>query len=353
MLTTIQAGRAFAALAVAAFHLSITMGVPHYGGTPILQDWMSLGHLGVDFFFVLSGFVIMMAHHADIGRPEQLRAYAWKRIVRVYPVYLLYTLVIVALVLAGLGSNTPLPQSLSGWLSTLTLLRFSPEVTPISPAWTLFHEVAFYTLFGLLLWRRNVGIAVMAAWLLACAAMWSYPPEDGRTAAAVYLSAYAFHFVIGMAAFEVFRRDDLRLCVAIGAAGLAVLAVSHLATERIPVVSWALGFGGAMLIAAAMERHSGIRAPGWLRYVGDASYSLYLLHLPLQGVVLKLAFASGLADVLGGFGTYMLALVSTVVLACIAYATIEAPLLRVLRRAAQLRPRPGSMALRGATSSSG
>jgi exopolysaccharide production protein ExoZ len=86
-LDTLQAGRAFAALAVVLFHLNIyAFGTkPHMGGE--LSSLFNMGYAGVEFFFVLSGFLMMHVHHADLGRPEKLAAYARKRAVRIYPMY--------------------------------------------------------------------------------------------------------------------------------------------------------------------------------------------------------------------------------------------------------------------------
>ena len=69
MLKCLQAGRALAALAVVAFHLSTAFSDPRYGSHSIGQAFTRHGNLGVDFFFVLSGFIILNAHARDIGRP--------------------------------------------------------------------------------------------------------------------------------------------------------------------------------------------------------------------------------------------------------------------------------------------
>ena len=337
-LTTIQAGRGLAALAVVTFHLSVVMGVARYGGTPVLQKWTHLGHLGVDFFFVLSGFVILMAHHDDIGRPAKLRPYLWKRFIRVYPIYLLYTFVLVALVLAGVGNSPegPMPNTAAGWVSSFTLIRFSPEYPPIGPAWTLFHEVAFYVIFAALIVNRRAGALIIASWLAVCIALWHYPPEDGMTAAAVYLSAYSVHFGLGMLAYLAYRHLRWRSCMALGGVGLGVLGATYYVGHT-PPFAWACGFSGLLLISASTERQFGIRAPAWLRYLGDSSYSLYLLHLAFLGLLLKVAMKIKLTQAIGGVGTYLLVLVGATLLACLAYRLVEAPMLRALRSGIRLR----------------
>jgi peptidoglycan/LPS O-acetylase OafA/YrhL len=55
---------------VLAFHLSILLGDKRFLGHQVFQDWTWRMSLGVDFFFVLSGFIILKVHYQDVGRPH-------------------------------------------------------------------------------------------------------------------------------------------------------------------------------------------------------------------------------------------------------------------------------------------
>jgi peptidoglycan/LPS O-acetylase OafA/YrhL len=57
--------------------------VPH-----VLKTYLEMGYLGVDFFFVLSGFIIMFSHMDDASSVDALKRYTLKRIIRIYPAYL-------------------------------------------------------------------------------------------------------------------------------------------------------------------------------------------------------------------------------------------------------------------------
>jgi len=64
--------RGVAALTVVLYHATRGLSLPQYLGYIPFGNSLGFGHAGVDFFFVLSGFIIMHAHTADIGRPERL-----------------------------------------------------------------------------------------------------------------------------------------------------------------------------------------------------------------------------------------------------------------------------------------
>lgn len=338
-LQCLQAGRALAALAVTAFHLSLMMGEPRYGGDAVLWDWAQYGRLGVDFFFVLSGFVILHAHQRDIGQPSALTRYVWRRLVRVYPVYWIYSGVFAALVWAGLGRNSSLPNSVLDWVGAWSLVRLSPAEPPLYVAWSLFHEIAFYALFALLVLNRGLGLCVIVSWGLLCLWLGGHPGEDPGSIRLTYLSAVNLDFLLGMAACQLARR--LRQW------GM-LLAVGLLLVGSIPWL-WPLQSSAAYLLAssgmaavlcalAILEREWGCRFPGWWLRIGNASYSLYLLHLPIGGLLLKVLSLLPLPLWIGPVSLAAGVLAATTALSMLAYQTVEAPLVSRLR--SSWRPHP-------------
>ena len=63
------------------------MSDPKYGALDMLARPKSLCWMGVNFFFVPSGFIIFFAHAKDVGRPARIGTYLWRRFARVYPTY--------------------------------------------------------------------------------------------------------------------------------------------------------------------------------------------------------------------------------------------------------------------------
>src|SRR5436305_9906897 len=107
MLNTLQACRAAAAILVVLFHASGSIfALAKYFDCKPFGRVFDFGYAGVDFFFVLSGFLMMHVHAQDFGQPRKLGAYCWKRFTRIYPAYwvVLALIVPVYFLLPGVGA---------------------------------------------------------------------------------------------------------------------------------------------------------------------------------------------------------------------------------------------------------
>lgn len=290
-LNTLQAGRAFAAVIVLLFHAHITLALPQYLDRSIFPVF-KMGYSGVHFFFVLSGFVIMLAHGRDIGRPDRLGVFAWKRFRRIYPPLWAALLLVTpaVLLLPAISHNTPL--DLAGILSSIALTP-SNEEPLLTVAWTLRHEMLFYAVFGLAIWRPRIGLPVAATWLgLSAILPWtglSYP-------LVFFFTSQHLLFAFGALAFVAFERGWVRWPAALLIGGLALFAVTwSLPLLKLPlngiIGNWAFGLGAAMAIlgAAALERSRGFPVPRWLVFLGEASYAIYLIHAPVLYLVMEVA----------------------------------------------------------------
>jgi peptidoglycan/LPS O-acetylase OafA/YrhL len=336
MFISIQSGRGLAALAVAAFHLTITMGESRYGGQSVFGAFTSRGNLGVDFFFVLSGFIILFAHFNDIGQPYRIKSYFSKRFIRVYPIYLLYTLSFSFLLLIGFGTNSNLPTNWQGWITSLTLIRFDSVSPPIAPSWTLFHEVAFYILFVTLILNKKLGLLIFTAWAILILYHFQYAEVDNRTPYNVYFSLHNLNFYIGMFAFLVYRKATIIVCrwsLYLGALLFlsAVSLDSTLADFETPNFIYAISFGFILTGLVSLESNFDKISIPVAAIIGDASYTIYLLHLAIEGLLLKILFKLDIDYFIGRSGVYIITLILTILAGCMAYIYIERPLLNVLR----------------------
>src|SRR5689334_3783110 len=134
---SLQAGRGLAAFYVVLHHADLAAA--SFGASRTHVAFFANGYLGVDFFFVLSGFII---YQSTVGWQRTASDYAVARFRRVYLPYLPIGIGI-ALLYAMDPSLSEGNRSWS-WLPTLTLLPVSSD-TALSVAWTLKHEILFYS----------------------------------------------------------------------------------------------------------------------------------------------------------------------------------------------------------------
>ena len=161
---SIEVARGIAALLVVFFHTTGIIGLQkYYGDVPFANFW-TFGFSGVDFFFVLSGFVIYYSASSGLGIRNNCIPYLKLRIIRIYPPYL----VACALILPLIIFVFPKEISVSNAIKDIFLLP-RPGTPFINVAWTLKHEILFYAMFMIFFLSRTAGWVLFAAWaLLIC-----------------------------------------------------------------------------------------------------------------------------------------------------------------------------------------
>jgi exopolysaccharide production protein ExoZ len=322
----------------------------------VLGNWFSFGYTGVDFFFVLSGFIIYYIHHRDIGQPDRWRNFVSKRFWRVYP---LYWLVLIPRLLRP-DTDT------SGWIIPSSLVLFPYPAPPIvNVSWTLTYEIFFYFAFSLLIgqshrWFRGI----LATWLAIDAGYWLlHICGWGRSLIehpVLYFVLSPFHleFIMGcVAAYGVlnhrWKRSQLMMWT-----GVILFLGSGLVENWLnsfdlgQVIPWfkltdanyvtitgrySLLFFGlpAMLIilgAAAWESVEEIPLPPWFVYLGDASFSIYLLHGTVINNIILLCVKFNQQAWLSHFFVQVSLLGVALAGGCLFHQWVEKPLLRIIQK---------------------
>lgn len=327
---SLQVFRGLAAMGVVFSHAALSTNA-FVGKIPtFLNSIFEHGFLGVDFFFVLSGFIIMSSHFDDEKSISALKLYGVKRFVRIFPPYWPISIVLILsyILLPGLSQGS---RGDFSWLSSLLLLPDAPPPA-LSVAWTLIHEVMFYMIFSLYFISTRLFILFVAGWVLVIfASSWFISGIDHFAFLARLLNPINLEFVMGMIVASLSRLVSIRFAKALlflgGGLFVLLLLLPFSEGER---VWFGLPFSALVLGAVLFEREGSWKLPRSMVLIGDASYSIYLVHNPLVSLTSRLVVR------LHGFASWGLGMfvgvISSVLLGVLYHFYIEKPLIRFFRQ---------------------
>lgn len=316
------------------------------------------GWLAVDFFFILSGFIFFWLYYDSI---RERKISAWKffllRFSRLYPLHLLTLLLVVflqwvAIRLHGQAFVYPMNDVYHFFLNLFLVVAwgFQKGFSFNAPVWSVSVEVLLYALFFLLVWLLRLRfwhillLAILGFWLQGYASL------VGRGIFAFYMGGVVcfvfsafnrrgiasrwiwgltsicfvmwgvtlFHFRSGRAfnLFDFFLRDQ------------------GLITKVQWVELWTVGVllpVSVLCMALFESRRLGGPIPG--KWLGDISYSSYLLHFPLQLIFFILAHWLGFDDkIFYSSGVWFAYFLSLIFLSLAFHRFYERPVQRLIRR---------------------
>jgi len=303
-----------------------------YGFIPL--DW----GLGVDVFFLISGFVMYYMMHGRFGQRGVASDFLRRRIIRVVPLYWLFTTLVLVM---GLILHTPLPSTARIVFSYLFLPGPTCDLycTPLfTLGWTLNYEMMFYAVFALgLLFARPRGMALIVGMILLLIAIASPTPPDWRMIRFWGLPL-TLEFLMGIGIAHLFltgRRVSAVTGWAMVAAGfaLAIWLYQLRAFETVDRVVTG-GIPAALIVTGGVLGLEPRRDTRWIALAiagGNASYALYLSHPFAIHAVELLDARLSLAALHPAI--FLAAVIATAIIgAAIVHRWIEQPLLRLLNR---------------------
>jgi peptidoglycan/LPS O-acetylase OafA/YrhL len=301
--------RGVAAIMVLLFHIFETFTM----GEHLHQKYINHGYLAVDFFFVLSGFVIGYAYD-DRWKGMTLGNFFKRRFIRLHP------MIIIGMVIGALGyylnaspvvfpliAHVPVWKMLLIMLIGFTLLPVIPsmdirgwsEMYPLdSPAWSLFYEYVANILYALFIRKLSNKILAVLVFIFGCVLIhftvtspmgevsggWSLNPGHIR----IGLSRLLYPFFAGLLLSRVIKPGQLKYaflwCSIMVIAALSIPRIGG--TEHI----WWNGLYESCVIIfifplivymGSSGKVEGKTASKICKFLGDISYPLYLTHYPL------------------------------------------------------------------------
>jgi peptidoglycan/LPS O-acetylase OafA/YrhL len=356
---TLTALRGIAALFVVAFHApGVGLGTYFLAATHLVLS----SYLWVDFFFVLSGFVLMHAYgaaFADRIRRRDVLSYLRARFARIYPLYAATLILLLALELLRCQVLGHHPAMFNGVLLDARLApeAFLPSVFLVqslglfsvdtwnAPAWSISCEAVAYFLFpalALALGRmpRAAGALLVAGGAaLLSAIYWVARPHDLDVTFDLGVFRCIAEFSLGMCCYAWYAHRGVPRWLAGDAAAAAIIAALlldlHFALSDLVAVPLFCALVLAAVGNGGRFRRLLLTRP--LRHLGEISYSIYLVHWPLMAAIAMAIYAAtGIDPTLQGFGVaprlglLAFVVVATVLASGFTYRTIELPLRRLI-----------------------
>ncbi|WP_393950395.1 acyltransferase family protein [Kluyvera intermedia] len=292
---SVQALRALAAVLVMCFHFREYLNHSFSG----VGDLLFLnGDIGVDLFFLISGFIIYYITQNDNNGVESARVFFIKRFCRVFPTYCVITLLV-----AG--------SSIDSWIETAKSLVFIPLYTS-QPApwfgqaklfvgWTLNYEFIFYTLFTLCMLFRKNKVVIFSSFIIAAVfipalihekAISAYNNYGYPTYLSTITNSLMLEFLIGI--FTAYLVINKRISYS-KKTSLVIIAASFILFVLV-IISHSSRLGGigyiisSFMLLFSLTNHESmysISIPKPIIFTGKISFSLYLVHFRANSLIRK------------------------------------------------------------------
>ena len=329
MLYSIQYLRAVAAIFIILFHLS---GHRDGAGAPVFS--FSVGPAGVDIFFVISGFVMWVTTARSSPSPPE---FARRRVVRIAPLYWLVTITMFVMPsISGTIAGATIPQ-VDHLIASLLFLPYpypanTSQIFPVYvPGWTINYEMFFYALFAVALFIKQPAFRLLGL-IAPLVALVIFGHATGATGIiGWYTEPMILEFAAGalIGAWFISERKPLSAPAALLLFVGGWLCLFLLAGSGPHGLS--AGGSAALIIigAISLERAGFVPCSVPLKFLGDASYAMYLTHLFSLGIfaVAWSRFGPGPTPFDNhAFAYVVLALIASIGFAALVHVWIEKPL---------------------------
>lgn len=300
-LQLIQMLRGVASILVVLLHISINS--EEILGYTFLDNIFLFGGSGVDIFFVLSGFIITYSNFHHVAKPLTIGKFVKRRFIRIFPIYWIIITGFLMLQLAlPAFYKTHFDTGIGNMLQTYLLLPGHIMLNGVS--WSLTNELFFYLLFtlALIIPNKKLSLYLLIAYFLFLLIFSILTPAvtGGNEFVGMLIFPMNIEFLLGVFIVLIVNKVPRNWIYPILITGILLfVAGAFLSNNEIelisnsfnPALSRVLLFGVPsfliILSVVKLEMSRSIKMHNIFLQLGDASYSIYLIHLPLVAAFFK------------------------------------------------------------------
>jgi peptidoglycan/LPS O-acetylase OafA/YrhL len=349
----IQFLRAIAAFIVVLYHTADHyFAVVDFSTTNIFSIVKNFGYVGVDLFFVTSGYVIWVSTR-NVSSFFGIMSFAYGRLARIYFGYWPYFFIL--LIITYLFSKEIL--NTVDIVGSFFLTQKALNKILITVSWTLSYELYFYLCFSFLLFlprRKIIYVLYFLSIVIVTVQLWGifilgvYLKNNFPTTHVIftfYLSPFCLEFIAGCSIAFYFENKQVNNLMAVFVAAFVFFALAMFYQTSIdgfldqgyyyPQRVILLGSMSVFIVVGLieLERRGVILFPNFSKLIGEASYSMYLSHT----IVLYVLYVIGIRTAIKEFGKYQGFLMILVILLIVGYSVlhyriVETPLMSLARR---------------------
>lgn len=325
---SIQALRALAAVLVMCFHFKEYINKTFHG----VGDRLFLnGDIGVDLFFLISGFIIYFITRQDNNGASSAKIFFIKRFCRVFPPYFVITLLV-----AG--------SSIDSWIATAKSLLFIPldtlrpapwfGVAKLFVGWTLNYEFVFYTLFTLCMLFKEKKVIYLSLFIVLAITIPAWLNNTGISPAnnynypcylATITNSLMIEFLVGCFTAWLVTNQKIKYSKSVS---LTLVILSFALFFAVILTHFSsIGNPGYILscfmLLFTLTNHEALysfKAPKPVLVTGKISFSLYLVHYRAKSLLRK---TLDINSPYAGITMFFLSVILSFILAVISYYLLE------------------------------
>ena len=341
-LNLVQLLRGIASLLVVLMHTTGT--AKEIWGINFLGQIFKFGGAGVDIFFVLSGFIITYTSKKALKESSNFITFLKRRVIRIFPVYwIIITIFLLIQIALPAFYKTPYDLTLINLLNTYCLMPDHIMINSVS--WTLTYELFFYILFSLAFLIRSQKILIILSCtyvlvLIFASSFLSYGFSNNRWISVIFYPMN-IEFFMGIAVALLVPLINISISKFLIVIG-SILFIAAALISNLDYYLFRNGFDRVIIFGipsfcillgvVRLELNKQYCIHNFLLYLGEASYSLYLIHLPLIVAAIKIIAKFKISNnlILQLLAVFLIIMIC--IISIIFFKKIENPLINKLNR---------------------